>query len=53
MKCKVLKPFDEHTVGDLIEMNDRRYKSEFRRGNVKEYKPVKKTKEKKFKRKTK
>lgn len=34
MKCKVVNPFNDNKKGDVIELNDRRYKSELRNGNV-------------------
>jgi hypothetical protein len=47
MKYKVVKEFDGHSVGDIVELNDRRAKSELRNGNVMEAKqPPKKKMEK-------
>lgn len=51
---KVIHKFGGSEVGDVIELNDRRARSELRNGNVVPYvkpkkKPVKKTKEQKFK----
>lgn len=41
MKYKVVKKFSDAAVGDVIELNDRRAKSEIRNGNVVEYKQEK------------
>jgi len=55
---KVINKFDDSEVGDVVELNDRRAKSELRSKNVEVYvapvkkavkKPKKKTKEQKFK----
>ena len=52
---KVLHKFDDSEVGDIVDLNDRRAKSELRSKNVEVYikkvakKPRKKTKEQKFK----
>jgi hypothetical protein len=43
MKYKVIKEYNGLKVGDIVELNERRAKSEVRHGNVIEAKAAKKT----------
>lgn len=53
MKYKVIKKFSDANIGDIVDLNERRAKSELANGNVKEYKQERKTKELKRKKQTK
>lgn len=38
MKARVVNPFNGLSKGDIVDFNDRRFKSELRNGNIEEVK---------------